>query len=209
MARARSRRGPFRRTNPSSGKSLVIRLGGGRIPGSRRWRARVPAEGGPRPHRLFTRKLPDQVGLHARRLEVGPGQELGHHAGGDELKGGDDQDHPHQEQGPGPDVFSQPELHPGQVGQDQTPHASEAQADGSEEVPRTGPVTHEEVDREEVQQDPEGSADSVFRLARHPGPVVHHLLGDSFRGSGGGEPGRDEPVHLSVEPNGSPAPRLR
>jgi hypothetical protein len=79
------------------------------------------------------------------------------------------------------------------------PSAPQSQPDATEEVTGAGAETHEEVNEDQVKNDPEGARDAVLGLAEHARVVGDLLLGDLARGGDGGQPGRDEAVHLAIQ----------
>ena len=66
-------------------------------------------------------------------------------------------------------------------------------------MPRTGPVAHEEIHEDQVEDHPEGARDAVLGLAEDSRMMGHHFLCDLARRGHRRQPGRDEAVHLAIQ----------
>ena len=133
------------------------------------------------------------------RLVIGPHDHLGQHAHQDALHPCEEEHHREHGQRGGHEILRRlvevlEEEHQaeGQEAQEHRP-----QPDPAEQVDGPLGLLLEEADQDQVEDDVEGPAQPVFRLAGGAGPVVH--LGLDHAGALPCGEDRDESVHLAVE----------
>lgn len=142
-----------------------------------------------------------RVGADGARLEIDAGEQFRQYPGGDEMDAGNQRADADDEQRPAADVLAEAEFDPGQPGHDQAGKRRQSEADTAEEMARPGAEAHEEVDGDQIENDPESARNAVLRNAGGARVVRRRLLGDAARRGDGGQPGRDEAVHFAVQPD--------
>src|SRR5262245_39118458 len=169
--------------------------------GTSAWRAAINSGAMVFPGRCGERgalaDLADYVGRFVLRLVVGANEELRHETQRQQLHPGKhEQDAEHQQRTVA-DCLAHHELDERQVGHDEQPWNRHGETDQPEDLQRTRRVAEQELDRQEIENDADGSRNTVLRSAVHALAMIDRHLADQHALFA--RDGRDEPMHLAVQ----------
>jgi hypothetical protein len=129
----------------------------------------------------------------------GAHQQLAHQAEAHQDDAGQEQERPEQQQRAAADRLVEEQFEHREVREQREAEATAREPHQAEQVRRPRSVRVQELDREQVEQDPHGAPQAVLAVAPGARPVVDGDLGQAHPHPR--RDGRDEAVHLAIEPD--------